>query len=126
MSGQAAKRRVAGAQPCGDLPGAVGGAVVDEDDLVVRVAQCEERPQGRLHGALLVVGRDDDGEGGGWGVVGVRWGGPVQPGDLVVAEYGGGREGEPGGEGEGREGEWEGHVVWQDSGWYFQGSTCGG
>ena len=32
-----------------------------------------------------------------------RAGDLVQPGDLVVAEYGGGREGEPGGEGEGRE-----------------------
>ena len=63
--------RVSGAQPLGDLAGAVGGAVVDEDDLVVGVAKGEERAQGPFHGARLVVGGDDDREARERGVAGI-------------------------------------------------------
>ena len=101
--------RVAGAEAFGDLRGAVGGAVVDEDDLVVRVAQVEERPQGRFHGALLVVGGDDDGEPGEGGIVRAWRCHLFQPGDFVVAVYGGDGDRHPCGESEGREGELGGH-----------------
>ncbi len=97
--------RVSVAQAFGDLPGAVGGAVVDVDDLVVRVAQGEQGPQGPLHRALLVVGGDDDGEAGEWGVVGGRWRHILKAGDRVAVEQGGDGEGYPCTEGEGREGE---------------------
>ena len=100
--------RVPGAQAFSDLPGAVGGAVVDVDHLIVRVAQDEERLQGPFDRALLVMGGDDDGETGERGVVGAGWCDIVESRDLVVVTYGGYGEGHPCSEGEGSESEGQG------------------
>ena len=72
---------VLGAQAFGDLAGAVGGAVVDHHDLVVRVAEGEEGSQRCLQGALLVVGWHHDGEAGKRGISRLGRRHAVQPRD---------------------------------------------
>ena len=94
---------------------AAGRGIGREDDIGVGeeqdwVAEGEERPQGRFHGALLVVGGHHDGEAGEWGIVWTWRCHLFQPGDFVVAAYGGDGDRHPCSEGEGREGDREGHV----------------
>ena len=54
--------RIALAGRRGDGGGRVGGAVVEDDQLELRIVARERRPHGRLDHRLLVVGGDQDGD----------------------------------------------------------------
>src|SRR5258705_517553 len=48
--------------PTQPVEGAVGRAVVDDDDLVLRIVEGKDGPHGRGHVRLLVVSRNEDGD----------------------------------------------------------------
>ena len=86
---------VCGTEAIGDLPGAIVGAVVDEDDFEVVVMEGEERSEGTFDGMFLVLGGDDDGEARERGIVCARWCDFVELGDLDGGADGKGRDSDP-------------------------------
>ena len=96
-------------QPLGDLAGAVLGAVVHEQDLEVRVAEGEQRPERLLDRRFLVPGRHDHGETGRRGLVGAGRRHLIEPAHLEFAVDDGPRDSRPHDEREDREREEKRH-----------------